>query len=198
MRHDLMHQTFGWWTVIAAAPSHKARTYWLCRCSCGVEKPVAASNLTSGASQSCGCVKRGRPAPWNRKHGQVNSPTWNSWLQMRRRCREHPRYVDITYDPRWDDFDVFLADMGERPAGHTLDRIDNNGNYEPGNCRWATYRAQANNRRNTQYVTFNGQTKSISQWARDVGLSSGALHNRIKRGWSVEDALHVPLNAERS
>lgn len=198
MGRDLLHQTFGQWTVIATAPSHNARAYWLCRCFCGVERPVTTGNLLSGASQSCGCAKRGRPAPWNEKHGQTDSPTWRSWLQMRRRCREHPRYVDITYDPRWEDFDVFLADMGERPAGHTLDRIDNNGDYQPDNCRWATYAVQANNRRNSLYVTFDGETKSVSQWARDVGLPSGALHNRIKRGWSVDDALHIPLNARRS
>lgn len=191
-RKDLTGHVYGSITVIDKAPSRKsARTttgYWRCRCSCGTELEIPTGNLLSGNTTTCGC---GRSDPVRRAaislaltthgHSNYNSATYRSWTAMRKRCRERHRYADrgITVDPRWDKFENFLADMGERPEGTTLDRIDNDGPYSPENCRWATGLTQGNNRGNNSYITYNGRTQTYAEWAREIGVSRGALYNRI-------------------
>jgi len=106
-------------------------------------------------------------------------------------------YANVSVHPSWDprqggSFEQFLADLGERPAGTTLDRIDVNGNYEPGNVRWATAVEQQNNKRNNRRITFNGCTMTLAQWSREVGIKMCTISDRLERGWSVEDALTKP------
>lgn len=209
-RDNLLGQTFGRLTVIAAAP-HRLRPagapacYWLCRCQCGTEKEIAAGHLVHGSIRSCGCLRDeiAAAARNNLAHGMTGTPTYTSWVSMRQRCRD-PNTVGwrryggrgISVCERWEDFDTFLADMGERPDGTTLDRIDNDGNYEPGNVRWATPPEQSNNQSTTQRVTFNGRTQSMSQWAHEVGLPPSVVCNRIRRsGWSVDKALTTPVRS---
>lgn len=127
--------------------------------------------------------------------------TYRAWLCMRVRCLNKNRngYQNyggrgITFCKRWDVFENFLADMGERPAGLSLDRIDNDGNYEPGNCRWATHSQQMNNTRLTRRVTYLGETHSVHEWARITGISRDALHLRIDRGWPLDQALTMPVD----
>jgi hypothetical protein len=132
----------------------------------------------------------------NFKHGHnmLNSPTYVSWQSMLRRVKGKRRYADrgVTVDPRWQSFENFLADMGERPEGTTIDRINNNGPYEPGNCRWASKDVQDNNRSTSRHVTYDGRTQTIAQWAREVGLSRGVLYNRIVLyGWDMKTALET-------
>lgn len=98
---------------------------------------------------------------------------------------------------RWLRFENFLADMGERPAGMTIERIDNDGNYEPGNVRWATYKEQTRNNRSTQLVTLHGETKCITDWAAETGIKMPTLWARLRLGWSVEDALTKPVRGRR-
>ena len=134
---------------------------------------------------------------FTKTHGCTGTPTWTSWFNMRKRCRERPLYGGrgITVDPRWESFENFLADMGERPEGHTLDRINNDGPYSPDNCRWAPPVVQSNNRGNNRWITYVGRTQIIAQWAREAGLSRGVLHNRITMyGWSMERALTEPVH----
>lgn len=190
-RKDLTGQVFGNLTAVGPAePRQQYGTvvsYWICRCKCGKEMEVPTGNLTSGNSRSCGC----RTDEWRQsqsaakfRHGHTvhNSPTYRSWMGMLKRCRDdRPRYGGrgITYDPRWESFENFLADMGERPEGCTIDRIDNDGPYSPSNCRWADHLTQGNNRGNHRWVTYQGRTQTIAQWARELGMKRGVLYNRI-------------------
>lgn len=121
---------------------------------------------------------------------------WAAMLQRCRnpRCRIYPLYGGrgITVCERWTDVRNFMADMGPRPEGGTLDRIDNDGNYEPGNCRWATPAIQSANTRRAKFLTLNGETRQLHEWAAHLGLTAGALCTRIKR-WGVEKALSTPV-----
>ena len=130
----------------------------------------------------------------NYKHGMYGTPTYKSWAEMKCRCK-HPEYssgnyADISYCERWDKFENFLADMGERPNGTTLDRIDPYGNYEPSNCRWADSCTQENNRRNNVFYNDNGENLTLSQIARKYNISRSNLANKIYiHKWDMEDAI---------
>ena len=139
----------------------------------------------------------------NYKHGHSrgpNLPEYRAWKRLRNRCR-NPNNKDfkyygaqgVTVADRWNDFPLFLADMGKRPTPtHSIDRYPNPfGNYEPGNCRWATPGEQSGNRRTNRYITFNGKTQTIAAWARDLGITKERLWHRLTTlGWTIERALH--------
>jgi hypothetical protein len=181
-------QRYGRWLTL----SHHEGSYWLCRCDCGTTKPVNGSNLRSGASKSCGC--RGY------KHGKTGSPEHKAWRHMRYRCHDpkHAAYHyygerGISVCARWrHSFSNFYEDMGPRPSPkHSLDRIDNDGDYAPENCRWATSQAQGRNRRSAKPITFRGKTLPRREWSRITGIPMTTLSRRLRRGWSVHDALTV-------
>jgi len=132
----------------------------------------------------------------NLRHGMYRTGVYVSWAQMIQRCT-NPKHKDfqrysargITVCARWRSFENFLADMGERPAGMTLDRKDNDGNYAPGNCRWATRAQQSHNSSRPVLLTHQGKTQNIAAWARELGLKEDTLHMRLHRGWPLERAL---------
>lgn len=158
-RYDLTGQRFGRLVAIRPGEPNKwGASTWVCLCDCGTEKVTDAAGMRRGVIKSCGCLKRGPREDWQRnpgKHGGSKHPLYSTWANMRRRCtnpadKSWPDYGGrgISVAPEWDDFWRFVEYMGERPAGYSLDRIDNDGDYRPGNVRWAPARVQTNNRRN--------------------------------------------------
>jgi len=161
---DLIGQRFGKLVVISFHGLNKQnKSMWECICDCGKHKVIRGSLLRYGTSQSCGCLRTKSVT----KHGLWGSPTYSSWHGMKQRCANPNRdvYKDyggrgITMCERWNKFEKFLEDMGECPKGLTLDRIDNNGNYEPGNCRWVSMLEQTYNRRKNNTLTID-ETKKL-------------------------------------
>lgn len=178
---------------------------WRCMCSCGTEFFCTSNRLRTGNTKSCGCrisqITAARNVA-NTKHGHAKtykqSRTYRSWSAMIRRCEDENNSGyggrGITVCDSWRaDFRAFLVDMGERPAGTTIDRIDSNGNYEPGNCRWASNETQQRNRRDCRMLTYAGETLPLAVWADRLGCKHSALRMRLEKGWSVERALTTPV-----
>lgn len=198
---DLKGQRFGRLLVIGFAEMRKKHTYWNCVCDCGNTRTVALSNL-KGNSQSCGCYRDEYAAERRITHGMSNSLEFSSWSSFRDRCN-NPKNTSykyykgrgITYCERWDKFENFFEDMGERPSvKYSLDRIDNNKGYYKENCRWATSKEQGNNKRNNTLLTVGEITLTISQWSDKNGINKDTISSRIKYGWSIEDAVTKPKN----
>lgn len=184
-------EVFGRLTVTACL-TDQSETRARVLCSCGAVVVVYASNLRKGTTRSCGCLaKTGPPS-------QKMSTAYSPWLSAKTRCFNpnaisFPNYGGrgISMCPEWSaDFKVFLSDMGPRPSlFHQIDRIDNDGDYEPGNCRWVTRRVQANNKRNNKILTINGESKTMAEWSASVGIPYHRLVGRINLGWSPEKAI---------
>jgi hypothetical protein len=192
---------YGLLVVTDVFRSHQ-RTYANCICDCGKQATVLLYSIRKLATRSCGCL---HAIGNNLRHGDNRkgrtTAEYRIWRSMRQRCnnRENaafPRYGGrgITVCERWSIFDNFLADMGRRPSSdHSLDRINNDGNYEPGNVRWATALQQSLNTRRNRLITFNGETRTLSEWTACLGFHGWTLGQRIRKcGWSIERAFTTP------
>lgn len=169
----------------------KGKSLWLCICDCGEEKIIRGGGLKNG-TRSCGCLQKELAAAKTiarcTTHGRKNTPEYRSWLSMMNRCADrhenkYPNYSGrgIKVCDRWKSFENFFADMGVRPKGKTLDRINNDGNYDPSNCRWATRREQNINTSRNIKITLRGETLTISEWAERLGVKYSTLHSVYRR-----------------
>lgn len=197
---DLIGQKFGKLTVTSYAGTDRHRKrIWSCACSCGNESIVSTTQLILGKTQSCGCYL----VEAHTKHGDHKSLEYYAWGSMRKRCESpgakfYEKYGGrgIKVCNRWQSYENFLGDMGRKPTkNHSLDRIDNDGDYTPENCRWATKSQQTRNRSASVWIEFNGKTQLMGDWAAELGINYHALYQRVRKGWTIERAFTTPAKA---
>lgn len=176
-----------------------------CICDCGKLTQKIWGSVLLGRTRSCGCLSGETSRRLKTKHGKKAStcPTYSSWRSMRKRCQnsEKPQYIrsysGVTYCERWEDFLKFAEDMGERPAGTSLDRIDNSKGYFPENCRWASPQVQGENRRVVIMIQIGTEVKGLAQWCREKGINRKTVHTRISKGWDKVEAILTPSKRNR-
>ena len=185
---------YGSWTVVRR--SDRSR-YWFCRCNCGNVKDVYNTSLTRGGSTQC--IECRPPARLRHGHGRkgLRTPTYATWQNMRQRCNDPNHDAFEYYGGRgikicasWDNYENFLADMGEKPVGLTIERKDNNKDYGPGNCVWLAHKEQMRNRRNNKCFVVNGEEMPLSVIAERFSINYRKLHKRVvERGWDIHRAI---------
>lgn len=187
-RKDITGKAFGFLTAVRFAHSSKQGTFWLFDCQCGGRRTLPAKSVVSGNTTSCGCMAHSGMLSHGGTVGEIRSPEYTCWVAMRRRCtyprdKGYPLYGGrgVRVCDRWlKSFPNFLADMGPRPTlGHSLDRIDSDGDYEPGNVRWATPGEQARNRSVNRMLTLGSETLCLADWATRLGWSQSGLRKRV-------------------
>lgn len=177
---------------------------WMFLCDCGKETIKTTADVKRGKTKSCGCILTNLRKLGNnrRTHGFAGTREYGSWISMTRRCTNqddvsYHRYGGrgITICKSWESFENFYNDMGDRPKGMTLDRINNNGNYEPENCKWSTHIEQCGNMSKNTLLSANGKTQCIEVWAREIGVSGNSIRYRLKIGMSEHDSINKPFRA---
>lgn len=174
------------------------QTLWRVSCTCGNVAVKVASAVRSGRTKSCGCLQTSGTS--NLRHGKRRSKEYTAWCNMHLRCysKNNPHYRNygargIIVDDKWHNFTAFYKDVGDAPGNdYTLDRIDNNKGYEPGNVRWAKRSVQSRNKRDNVWVEINGQTKCLYDWCDEYGISAGAVYRRMASGETAESAITRP------
>ena len=198
---DMQGMRFGRLVVLRRDGTKGKAATWECLCDCGNHCVTAGGSLRKGRSVSCGCWKREGYGGACRTHADTHSPEHNTWSKIIGRCKNkndnaYHRYGGrgITVCDRWLKYENFLSDMGRRPSdAHSIDRIDNNGCYEPNNCRWATAAEQSRNRRSNVFVEVDGYKMVLKDAADKFGIPYKTVHARISNGWEIMDALTRPL-----
>lgn len=193
-KEDISGNKYGCITVLC----HDQGRKWLGKCSCGKMVSVDKYQLTSGSTQSCGCLRK----ETRTTHGMYGTTEYMSWSSMIQRCTNPNNTGYASYGgrsikvcTRWlNSFASFYADMGDKPDdGLSIDRIDNNGNYEPGNCRWATSEQQHNNTRSNRFITYDGETLTLAQWARKLNRPRATIRHSLDKGCLVSAAFTLPV-----
>src|SRR5262245_4381847 len=199
---DLTGKPFGRWIVLRRAPNRGRHPYWVCQCICGTVREVCGSHLSRGKSLSCRCLQKEEGNNPNSTHGLSKSPEYAIWNAMKNRCLNpndtgYPNYGGrgITVCEAWQtSFEAFFTAMGPRPSyKHSIERRNNDGPYSPENCYWATKNVQARNTRGNHRVTIDGHTACLAEWLEINNISSKTYEQRIKHGWSIEQALTTPV-----
>lgn len=201
---DITNQTFFWLTAIRGEwDKRKKKSMWECLCICGNSTKVSLWDLKNGTTKSCGCYNSIYHTKHGYRKGGAQPTEYKIWANMKDRCN-NPNcgsYVDyggrgIKVCQRWDDsFENFLADVGFRPSkNHSLDRYpDNNGDYEPGNVRWATVPQQQRNRRNNAIITYNGKSLCVKEWSEITGITVDTINYRREMNWEIDKMLTTPM-----
>lgn len=202
---DMTGRKFGRLMVLERAPNRAKHVCWECVCDCGNVLAVQGQYLRTGRTKSCGCLQRELVALRNITHNMSDHPLFQVWSDMLKRCTNqkcaaYPNYGGrgITVCDRWLDSPAnFIEDMGPRPDGYSIDRIDVNGNYEPDNCEWASDEQQIRNRRITVYLTYEGETLTMAEWSEKTGIPYGRLQARRAAGLSDVDIITLPKGFRR-
>lgn len=201
---DLTGKTFGRLFVLErAGKSKEGRIQWLCQCNCPEHNKVIVigKNLTTKHTKSCGCLQKEQTSKSRRTHGESKSALYRTWKNIKNRCynsnvesyrlyggKENPVLVCEEWLNGFEAFYDWSIANGYQ-EGLTIERVDSNGNYEPNNCKWATAKEQANNTNRNRYITYNGETKTMAQWAEKFGIKPLTLRYRLTNGWPIERAL---------
>ena len=190
---DRTGMKYGRLTVVERAENRGNRTKCMCACECGGVAIVTGHELAAGHTGSCGCIKKERTANLNKTHGMSGTSTYYSWQAMNRRCSDtgfdgYSRYggVGISVCERWKSFDAFLQDMGEKPRGASIDRIDPLRGYSPDNCRWATHYEQGDTK--VKSPIWRGARRSVASIAREIGVPRTSLNKAFLRVGDIEKA----------
>jgi hypothetical protein len=204
---DFTGRRFGRLKVLHRYAGPSSDVKWVCRCDCGNITNSFRTHLKNGQSRSCGCLrsettsKRAKTGDIRRTHGMRKSPEYGVWSTMLGRCENsnverYPQYGGrgIKVCERWHKFENFFADMGKRPGPKfSIDRKDNDGNYEPSNCYWATSEEQIYNKQTTRLLDYKGNKLTVQQASEVAGIPKAVLFNRLYNGWSIEKAIETPL-----
>lgn len=183
--------------------TRRKQKLWLWKCSCGNDKLALAASVKCGNATSCGCYGAEQVAASVRKHGHRETPEYNVWCHIKSRCYnpKNEKYAlyggrGITVCDEWlNSFEAFLKDVGYRPrSGYSIDRIDTNGNYEPGNCRWSTQKEQCNNRRNNSRLMFRGEVKTLAYVAETLKTDPSRIRYLLRAGYQMDDIEHRIVN----
>lgn len=199
---NLINQKFNRLTVLERSNNSGKKVMWKCRCECGNITFVSTSNLRCNKAKSCGCLKLEEFSKRFVKHNQRNTKLYEIWKSIKNRCL-NPKSLayknyggrGITICQKWkDDFMEFYTWSMQNGYNENLsiDRINNDGNYEPSNCRWVDRKTQANNTRTNHFITFDNQTLTIKQWSEKLNIPYSCLFSRLKN-WSIEKALTTPI-----
>ena len=191
---DLTGMRFGTWLVLARSENRNGTPHWECVCDCGEKRVVYGHGLRRGMSTNCGCLRKHYT-----KHGHARREqrgrVYGQWKAMHARCSPTNANLrnygarGITVCDRWSDYELFYSDMGECPAGMSLDRIDNDAGYSPGNCRWADKTTQRRNQRRVSWVSFSGRTMTVQDAAHEMGLHPASIWNDLRRkGGTIQEA----------
>lgn len=199
---DLAGRVFGRLTVIERSGTHRSFATWRCLCECGNETVVTSANLKAGISKSCGCLKNDKARARQLTHGMFDTREYACWRNMISRCtlpnadrKKRYFYRGITVCERWlHSFENFYADMGKRPSDkHSIDRKDNDGNYEPGNCRWAIKTKQTRNRSSNKMIEYKGETLPLAEWCDRLRLNYKTIFRRLSVGEDFASAVARPI-----
>lgn len=177
------------------------------KCECGVRSVLNCHKVKTGHTRSCGCFRNEKSSQRlvkninGNKHGGCHTEAYKSWQKMKARCENKAQYGYESYGgrgivvcERWQSFALFLEDMGERPSGMSIDRIDVNGNYEPENCKWSTVKEQGRNKRNNRNLVIHNESRCVVEWAEIAGISDSMIRSRLTKGWSHREAVFGKCN----